>query len=137
MDRREHIQTQRISTPVTSFSELDICKNQIEFQEDKINLLEAVCSNLKAKLFNTIENTSLILTAFQNYESKTKDQMENLSNVVNEKLESINSKVTKLKKDLAYFKENSTRVNYFYNKLMVKKLSKFTEKIKENPGQNA
>ena len=92
----------------------------ISIYKDKISLLEAVNTNLASKINQNIQNNSQILCSLQSYDRKTKEILNTIIRKSEEKLQIFNDKLLKMEKQLHYFKENSTKVNYFYNNLVVK-----------------
>jgi hypothetical protein len=89
-----------------------------------ISIIEAVNQNLRAKLSETIEHTNILLNVVQSYEHKAKDTMQNLLSQVEQKFTKQNEQIVNLAKKVEYFKVNSTKVNYFYNNMIVKQFVK-------------
>ena len=108
------------STPASD--EVSI-KIRLEISEEKVNLLSSVIRNLKSKLNEMIEQSSIILNSFQFYEAKTTEQINLLSKSVIEKIEKYDQRIMKIQLDFKHFIENSTRINYFFNKSTLKRYS--------------
>ena len=62
----------------------------------------------------------------QSYDKKMKETLDDFILKSEEKLQIYNHKLLKMNEQLTFFKENSTKVNYFYNNIVVKK---FADKI--------
>lgn len=95
----------------------------LEISEEKVSLQASVIRNLKSKLNELIEQSSIILNSFQYYEAKTTEQINQLTKNVLDKIEKYDKKIEKIHLDFKHFIENSTRINYFFNKSMLKKYS--------------
>ena len=130
--KKREVQESKEISSISSTPRSDEVSYKIRFEisEDKVNLMTSVIRNLKSKLNELIEQSSIILNAFQFYEARTNEQINLFTKNVTEKIESYGKKIDKIQSDFKNFTENSTRINYFFNKSMLKKYSDKIHKAK-------
>jgi len=101
-----HISPNNSSIKLSQDDDDTSSSGQVDLLTEELTLSKSVNRNLKSKLLETIERTSLMLNAIQNYEQKMKDQMQTLVDVVDKKFSNL--------------KLSIARVTHGYNQLVTK-----------------